>query len=65
MSSSDKILSFIERFEFLAEWFITYRFPTDTNIFHQFLIALEAIKFHYRLKKFTHMGLFVQEPAVS
>jgi cytochrome b subunit of formate dehydrogenase len=65
MSSSDKILSFIERFEFIAEWLITSKYPNDTNIFHQFLVLVEAVKFYYRVRKFSHRNIFVQEEAVQ
>lgn len=60
-SSSDKILSFIERFEFIAEYFITYKYPTDTAVFHQFLVLVEAVKFYYRMRRLSTANIFIQE----
>jgi hypothetical protein len=62
--SSDKILGLINRFEFLAEWIITSKYPNDTNIFHQFLVFIEAVKFYYRMKKLTHTNIVIQDETV-
>jgi hypothetical protein len=63
--SSDKILGLISRFEFLVEWLITSKYPNDINIFHQFLVLIEAIKFYYRIKKLTHTNMFILDDAVQ
>ena len=63
-SSSDKILSAIERFDFLAETLITYKYPNDVSIFHQVLVLLESIKFYYRVRKLSRMNIFIRDETV-
>lgn len=61
--SSDKILATIDRFEFIAEWLITSKYPNNVEIFHQFLVLIEAVKFYYKMKKFVHMDVFIEDNA--
>jgi hypothetical protein len=59
--SSDKILATIDRFEFIAEWFISSKYPNNVEVFHQFLVLVEAVKFYYRMKKLAHMDIFIED----
>lgn len=61
MMSSDKILATINKFEFIAEWLITSKYPNNAEVFHQFLVLIESVKFYYRMKKLAHMDVFIED----
>ncbi len=54
LENPHKVLQTLKKIQFIMEFFVLSRYSSNPDVISEFLMAIEAFKFYYKMAHFTH-----------